>query len=200
MGAWNVYAALYGTPEQVEVNWNIVKSAVEASGKGQLITEEEAGDTEPFKYRAQLMRGDMTLQEFGLYRWRGGGGSMWFAPVSQAKGSETKAQMELAETILNEYGLDYVGEFVVGMRDMHHIVDVLFDRTNPEETAAAHECFGRLLTEFGNRGYAVYRVNTGFMEQAAQLYGQVKRNVDQTLKRALDPNGIIAPGKSGINI
>jgi len=28
----------------------------------------------------------------------------------------------------------------------------------------------------------------------------VKRDVDQTLKRALDPNGIIAPGKSGIFI
>jgi len=87
VGAWNVYAALYGTPEQIEVNWNIIKSAVEKSGKGRFITEEEAGNTEPFKYRAQLMRGDMTLQEFGLYRWRGGGGSMWFAPVSQAKGS-----------------------------------------------------------------------------------------------------------------
>lgn len=200
VGAWNVYAALYGTQEQIDVNWNIIKAAVEKSGKGTFITEEEAGNTEPFKYRAQLMRGDMTLQEFGLYRWRGGGGSMWFAPVSQAKGSETKAQMELAESILNEYGLDYVGEFIVGMRDMHHVVDVLFDRSNPEETKRAHECFGKLLSEFGKRGYAVYRVNTGFMDEAAELYGPVKRNVDQRLKRALDPNGIIAPGKSGIFI
>ncbi len=198
MGAWNVYAALYGTPEQVEVNWNIVKQAVEATGKGRIITEEEAGETEPFKYRAELMKGDMTLQEFGLYRWRGGGGSMWFAPVSQAKGSETKAQMDLAQDILNEYGLDYVAEFIVGMRDMHHIVDVLYDRSNPEEQKRADECFGKLLSEFGKRGYAVYRVNTGFMEETAELYGDVKRDVDQRIKRALDPNGIIAPGKSGI--
>jgi len=92
------------------------------------------------------------------------------------------------------------GEFIVGMRDMHHIVDVLFDRSDPAETARAHECFGKLLSEFGKRGYAVYRVNTGFMEQTADLYGPVKRHVDQALKRALDPNGIIAPGKSGIRI
>jgi 4-cresol dehydrogenase (hydroxylating) len=200
VGAWNVYAALYGTPEQIDVNWNIIKGAVDRLGKGRFITEAEAGDTEPFRYRAQLMRGDMTLQEFGLYRWRGGGGSMWFAPVSQAKGSETKKQVELAESILNEYGLDYVGEFIVGMRDMHHVIDVLFDKSDPEETRKANECFGKLLSEFGKRGYAVYRVNTGFMEQAAELYGPVKRSVDQTLKRALDPNGIIAPGKSGIFI
>ena len=200
IGAWNVYAALYGTPEQIEVNWAIVKNAVEASGKGRIITQEEAGDTEPFKYRAALMKGDMTLQEFGLYRWRGGGGSMWFAPVSVAKGSETVAQMNLAKAILNEHGLDYVAEFIVGMRDLHHVVDVLFDRSDPEETQRAHACFSKLLTEFGKRGYAVYRVNTAFMDQAADLYGPTKRAIDQKIKRALDPNGILAPGKSGIDI
>jgi len=198
LGAWNVYAALYGTPEQIEANWNIIQGAIKRLGKGRFVTEAEAGDTEPFRYRAQLMRGDMTLQEFGLYRWRGGGGSMWFAPVSQAKGAETRKQVELAESILSEYGLDYVGEFIVGMRDMHHLIDVLFDKGNPEETSMANECFGKLLSEFGKRGYAVYRVNTGFMDQTAELYGPVKRSVDQKLKRALDPNGIIAPGKSGI--
>lgn len=88
-GAWNVYAALYGTPEQVEVNWKIVNDAVKALGKGEIFTEEDMGEVEPFKYRAALMRGGMSLQEFGLYRWRGGRGSMWFAPVTVAKGSET---------------------------------------------------------------------------------------------------------------
>ncbi len=200
IGAWNVYAALYGTQEQVDVNFAILRQALEASGKGRLITEEEAGNTEPFAYRAKLMRGDMTLQEFGLYRWRGGGGSMWFAPVSVAKGSETITQVNLAKEILNRHGFDYVAEFVVGMRDLHHIIDVLFNRNDPAEMAAAHTCFAELLSEFGKRGYAVYRVNTAFMDEAADLYGPVKRRVDQALKRALDPNGILAPGKSGITI
>lgn len=200
LGAWNVYAALYGTQEQVDVNWNIIQQAVNAAGGGTFITEEEAGGTEPFTYRAKLMRGDMTLQEFGLYNWRGGGGSMWFAPVCAARGDETIQQTQLAKQILGKYGFDYVAEYIVGMRDMHHIIDLLFDRTNPDETAAAGACFGELLTEFGRRGYAVYRVNTDFMDQAADLYGPVKRKVDQVLKRALDPNGILAPGKSGIRI
>ena len=200
LGAWNVYAALYGTKEQVEVNWQIITGAIKASGKGTIITEEEAGETQPFNYRAKLMRGDMTMQEFGLYRWRGGGGSMWFAPVTAAKGSETVEQTRLAKEILGEYGLDYVAEYIVGMRDMHHIIDVLYDRSDPEEMKRAHECFGKLLSEFGKRGYAVYRVNTAFMDQTADLYGPVKRKIDQTLKRALDPNGILAPGKSGIRI
>jgi hypothetical protein len=61
----------------------------------------------------------MTMAEFGLYNWRGGG-SMWFAPVSQARGSETLKQVELATRILNAHGLDCVGEFIVTQRAMHH--------------------------------------------------------------------------------
>ena len=200
LGAWNVYCALYGTPEQVEVNFNIVKGALKKLGKGRLITQEEAGDTQPFKYRSQLMSGVPNLQEFGLYNWRGGGGSMWFAPVSQARGSECDAQYGLAKQILNKHGLDYVGEFIVGWRDMHHVIDVLYDRSSPEETQRANACFNELLDEFEKRGYAVYRVNTAFQERVAQSYGPVKRKLEQTLKRALDPNGILAPGKCGIDI
>lgn len=200
LGAWNVYAALYGTKEQVEVNFKIVQDALKALGKGRLITEETAGNTQPFKYRAQLMSGVPNLQEFGLYNWRGGGGSMWFAPVSQARGSECDKQKSLAKKILNKHGLDYVGEFIVGWRDMHHVIDVLYDRSSEEETKRANACFNELLDEFEKEGYAVYRVNTAFQERVAQSYGTVKRDVERKIKRALDPNGILAPGKSGINI
>ena len=200
LGAWNVYAALYGSPEQVEVNWKIVTETLRKAGKGKIITQEQAGDTQPFKYRSQLMSGIPNLQEFGLYNWRGGGGSMWFAPVSQARGSECEKQMRLAKRILNKHGLDYVGEFIVGWRDMHHVIDVLYDRTSEEETQRANTCFAELLDEFEKEGYAVYRVNTAFQERVAKSYGPVKRDVERKIKRALDPNGILAPGKSGIRI
>lgn len=200
IGAWTAYAALYGSKEQVAVNWDIVTRAVKQSGVGQIVTEEEAGDDPAFRYRADLMRGNMTITEFGLYNWRGGGGSMWFAPVAQARGSETLKQMKLATQILNKYGFDYVGEFIVGQRALHHIVDVLFDRTIEEEMKRAHDCFAELLRAFAAEGYAVYRVNNVYMDQVAEVYGPVQRNVNQTLKRALDPQGIFAPGKSGIRI
>jgi 4-cresol dehydrogenase (hydroxylating) len=36
------------------------------------------------------------------------------------------------------------------------------------------------------------------MELVAQQYGQVNRDFNKLLKNAIDPNGVIAPGKSGI--
>ncbi|HEY8385535.1 MAG TPA: FAD-dependent oxidoreductase [Porticoccaceae bacterium] len=200
MGAWNLYAALYGTQEQVDVNWKIVTDAFARLGRGRIVTQEEAGDRQPFKYRAELMAGIPNLQEFGLYNWRGGGGSMWFAPVSEARGSECKKQAEMAKRILHKHGLDYVAEFIVAPRDMHHVVDVLYDRTNPDETARADACFNELLDEFEKEGYAVYRVNTRFQERVARSYGQVKRDVEHAIKGALDPNNILSPGRCGIDL
>ena len=198
LGAWNVYAALYGSPDQIEVNWNIVKAFFSKHKKAEILTEKELGNDPVFQYRAALMQGKPTLTEFGLYNWRGGGGSIWFSPVSQAMGSETMKQMDMAKRIMGKHGLDYVGEFIVGWRDMHHIIDVLFDKTKPEEVAAAHACFTELLAEFSKAGYGTYRTNTAFMDKVADTYGPVQRKVFQRLKRALDPNGILAPGKSGI--
>jgi 4-cresol dehydrogenase (hydroxylating) len=198
LGIWNVYAALYGTEEQIALSWKIVTQAFGRSGKGRILTQEDVGGDRAFAYRAALMRGDMNLQEFSLYNWRGGGGSMWFAPVSQARGSETLKQMSLTKQILAKHGLDYSGEFIVGMRDMHHIVDVLYDKTDPAQEKAAYECFDELLTVFSAQGYGTYRVNTAFMDKVAHTYGPVQRQVHKTLKKALDPNGILAPGKSGI--
>jgi 4-cresol dehydrogenase (hydroxylating) len=200
LGIWNVYAALYGTQEQVDVNWKIVTQAFGKSGRAKILNEQEAADDPAFEYRAKLMRGDMTLTEFSLYNWRGGGGSMWFAPVSQARGSETLKQMSLTKQILARHGLDYSGEFIVGMRDMHHVVDVLYDKTNPEQMKAAYSCFDELLTTFSAQGYGIYRVNTEFMDKVADTYGPIQRKINKTLKKALDPNGILAPGKSGIRL
>jgi len=198
LGAWNVYAALYGSPEQIEVNWQIINAFFKKHPKCRITTEKEEAGNPVFEYRADLMRGKPNLTEFGLYNWRGGGGSMWFSPVSQAMGSETLKQMEMAKRILGKHGLDYVGEFIVGWRDMHHIIDVLFDKTNPEEVKAANTCFGELLDAFSKAGYGTYRTNTHFMDKVADTYGPVQHKVFQKLKKALDPNGILAPGKSGI--
>lgn len=202
VGAWNFYAALYGSPEQVALNWKYVSGAFKAKfGKDvEIITEKEAVDDPIFEYRKQLMMGGSTLQEFGLYNWRGGGGSMWFAPVAAARPSECDKQMRIATDILNKHGFDYVSEFIVGWREMHHIIDLLYDRTQPDEMHKAYQCFDELLKVFTKNGYGTYRTNIAFMEKVADTYGPEMRKIHRTLKMALDPNNILAPGKSGINL
>jgi 4-cresol dehydrogenase (hydroxylating) len=196
--AWTVYGAFYGTQEQIDLNWRIGQDALRASGRGKMIPFTELDESFPFHYVADLMRGKPSLREFKRLNWRGGGGFMPFSPVCQARGSETLKQMSMAQRIMDKHGLDYHPEFVVGRCDMHHIIGLVWDRSEPEENAAAKVCFSELLEEFSAAGYGTYRVNTAFMDRTAELYGPVKRAVNRSIKNALDPNGILAPGKSGI--
>jgi 4-cresol dehydrogenase (hydroxylating) len=82
---------------------------------------------------------------------------------------------------------------------MHHLIDVLFDRTDLEEMKAAYTCFDELLDEFAKQGYGVYRVNPEFMDKVADSFGPVQHATNKTLKRALDSNNILALGRSGID-
>ena len=62
----------------------------------------------------------------------------------------------------------------------------------------ARSCYSELLDDFAREGYGVYCTNIDFMDKVAKLYGPVKASVNRKIKKALDPNGILAPGKSGI--
>lgn len=198
LGMWNTYIALYGTEGMIAENEKIIRAAF-AAIDGEVLTQAEVGDNPWFHHHATLMQGGLNLDEIGLARWRGaGGGLAWFAPVAPAKGSETQGQVELAKQILGKYGFDYTAAFAIGSRELHHIIALLYDKADPAEEKRADDCYRELVTGFGEKGWASYRTGVHAMDLVAEQYGKVNRAFNAKLKDALDPNHIIAPGKSGI--
>ena len=198
LGMWNTYIALYGTEGMIAENEKIIRAAF-AAIDGEVLTQEEVGDNPWFHHHATLMQGGLNLDEIGLARWRGaGGGLAWFAPVAPAKGSETQGQVELAKQILGKYGFDYTAAFAIGSRELHHIIALLYDKADPAEEKRADDCYRELVTGFGEKGWASYRTGVHAMDLVAEQFGTVNRAFNAKLKDALDPNHILAPGKSGI--
>jgi len=198
LGIWGFICTLYGTEEQIAVNLKIAQEAFKSTGSQMLIEGMPEIKNTPFEHWNKNMTGQPTLTEFGLYNYRGGGGSAWFAPLVQCKGSEMLKQLALVRPVLEEFGFDHLAGLLISGRHMEHVVDILFDRNDRDELKRAHDCFAKLIDVFTAAGYGLYRTSTGFMEQAAKAYGPAQRDLNHRLKRALDPNGIIAPGKSGI--
>ena len=110
-------------------------------------------------------------------------------------------QYWLAKTRCAEYGFDYYGGFTAGTRHLHHIVATIFDRDDATQTDAAGDLLRVLISDARAAGYGQYRTHLAYMDLAAAQYdfndGALLR-LSETIKDTLDPDGILAPGKSGI--
>ncbi|MCG2635031.1 MAG: FAD-binding oxidoreductase [Gammaproteobacteria bacterium] len=201
MGQWNVIAGLYGPQPIIDANWGVIRDAFAKIPGAKFYTGDDRPGDVSWEYRKKLMRGEPNLTEFNLMNWVGGGGHVNFSPISPTTGDDAVKQYEMIRSRAHEYGFDYMGEFAVGWREMHHIFMLMFNRTDEAETKRAYELFSLLIDEAAAEGYGEYRTNLHYMDHIAKTYGyndDALWKLHRRIKRALDPKGILSPGKQGI--
>jgi 4-cresol dehydrogenase (hydroxylating) len=102
---------------------------------------------------------------------------------------------------VEEHGFDYAGGFTTFPRHAIALALVSFDKSDPSERDAVRQLFPQLITDAAAAGYAPYRAHLAFMDTIADQYdfnGHAAHDLQQTIKDAVDPNGILSPGKQGI--
>lgn len=84
---------------------------------------------------------------------------------------------------------------------MHHIVMIIYDRLDRDSRARAKSLMEELIAEGATLGMGEYRTHLAFQDQVMNTYDYnngALLKLHNTLKDALDPKGIMAPGKSGV--
>ena len=202
LGMWNFYAALYGPKPMMDNTFKVVRDALGAIPGAKFYFDEDRKGDPSWDYRVKLMRGIPNMTEFNMTNWVSGAGAhVDFSPISPTRGDDAMRQYQMIRTRANEYGFDYIGEFAVGWRDMHHVFSLTFDRSDADERRRARELFNVLIDEAAKAGYGEYRTHLAFMDKIAGTYNWndgALWKLHHKLKDALDPNGILAPGKMGI--
>lgn len=79
-------------------------------------------------------------------------------------------------------------------KSMEGVVSLAFDRRNAEQVKAAHACIQEMESRYMEQGFPPYRVGINSMHQVVSENDPFWRTVRE-LKKALDPNNIIAPGR-----
>jgi 4-cresol dehydrogenase (hydroxylating) len=124
-----------------------------------------------------------------------GCGLLWLPPVLPFIGEAVREAVGLAEPIFSRYGFDFFVTFsTVTERALSAVMTIAYDKDSPEETEAAKACYDDLLAAMLRAGFPPYRLNPSSMQTLASTTSAYWQTVAD-LKGALDPAGIMAPGR-----
>ena len=206
LGRWTGRMALYGDEVVVDHRFAKIKEAFERIPGAEVWGSKCAPEDIPtLEHPVDRIQGGVPNLDLNtMTGWYGGeeGGHIGFSPVAPLTGHDATALRDLLRGMIEEAGLDYIAALLaVSARSFVHITMVIFDTKSEEQTRAAYDVSKRLVREAAKRGYGEYRAHLDFMDLASDQYsfgGHVYRRFCETIKDALDPNGILSPGKQGI--
>ncbi|WAO91401.1 FAD-binding PCMH-type domain-containing protein [Fusarium falciforme] len=81
------------------------------------------------------------------------------------------------------------------------VQEYVFNKSSTKDRESGRKVVKALLTEAEKDGFANYRSHVQHMDAVQKLYGfngHIYRRFVETLKAAVDPNGLLSPGKQGI--
>jgi 4-cresol dehydrogenase (hydroxylating) len=136
--------------------------------------------------------------------WYGGeeGGHIGFSPVVPLKGSRGLELHRAMRATVERAGLDYTnGGIMINARSFISVIQTTFDTKDEEQARRAYDLAKTLVTEAAGMGYGEYRAHLDFMDLAANAYSfndHAYLRFVEKIKDAVDPNGILSPGKQGV--
>jgi len=199
LGWWNVSIRFYGPLDITEATARVVKKAFD---KTPVLSMEPTRWVQGDPPEGSPATGvPITFPLANANWWGGRGGHIGFSPVMPANGDVAMKEFKANYALYQEYGFDYHPSFALGERHMTNVNQVLFDRDDAEMMTRVNEFFELLVNRAHKQGYGEYRTHIEYMDTVAGTYDfndNALRRLNEKVKTALDPNGIVAPGKSGI--
>jgi 4-cresol dehydrogenase (hydroxylating) len=116
-------------------------------------------------------------------------------------GSDLVATIATSRELYARTEFPYLVGILFLNRSLLHISSLFFDTKDERQTRAAYDVYAEMAVELARLGYPVYRTNIQHMDLIADTFDwgdHAQRRLNEVLKDALDPKGILSPGKQGI--
>lgn len=136
-----------------------------------------------------------SLPKHGINPARDNCGLLWFAPIIPMTAQDVSTFRGIVEPILAKFGFDVcITLTAVNQRCFDCTLPLLYDKEDPEEVERAQACYVNLVRACQREGYIPYRHGIQSMAEETSKDDTFWK-VIHTLKMALDPEGILAPGR-----
>jgi 4-cresol dehydrogenase (hydroxylating) flavoprotein subunit len=122
-------------------------------------------------------------------------GLLWCSVISPTNGKDVKTIVDIVYETLTRYGFEpAISIIMITERSLDNVISVMYDRDIPGEDERAVQCHDELLMKLTAEGYYPYRHNIRSMKLVSGSQREYRQFLS-TIKRSLDPNNILAPGR-----
>jgi 4-cresol dehydrogenase (hydroxylating) len=130
-------------------------------------------------------------------------GHVWFSPIIPRTADALLQAQRVFYQASRELGLN-ANPFSAPLNCWHRSFIFVIGFSiykDPEKNAKTREAFRKVVKIAAEHGWGEYRTHTLFYDDVVDTYGfnnHALRRFSETLKDAIDPNGIMSPGRYGI--
>lgn len=204
LGRWNFYGAVYGPDVMRNAQKQVIEGAFsQIPGSKFFWHDKDKKSPGVLDIRANTLKGIPSTDELKWVDWVPNGSHLFFSPISEITGEVANEQYSITKDYVMKAGFDFIATFTIGMREMHHIVCLVFDRKDAKQREKMHNLIRKLIEVCAEKGWGEYRTHLALMDQIADTYSwndHALLKFSERLKDAIDPNGILAPGKVSVRI
>ncbi len=211
---WGCNLEFYGPAKVIAAQWEHAKEKLSVIEGVKF--KEDFKTTLPLT-PAQQAKAD-SLASFGIpslaafeygarsaYNKEGSRGHVWLSPVVPRTGAELLKCQTVFADVAREVGLDlHIGPATLPFPSFRRSFVFLFGihvEADPKVNRANREKIRRAIKLFAEHGWTEYRAAPAFQDDVMATYSfnnHALRRFHETLKDAVDPNGILAAGRYGI--
>jgi len=203
VGAWSCRSAVWGDTDIAELKIAKIRTAWLEIPSARFLHERTYAPHEYGEFvlaHEKIQAGQPTLKAIEITPDHVG--HVGFSPVVPMDGAQVRFVIDELRRRIIGAGVNFSGGIMItGERAAVVVCGMQFDITDPASVRNAMELAKSLVTDLGGMGYGEYRAHLDFMDLAQQQYGfndNAYRRFVESIKDAVDPKGIISPGRHGI--
>lgn len=199
---WILHGTIYGEKGVCNTLCQVIKEAfsqVEGAKFNfpEQIQEEQSALHVPSKQPRETIK----IGEPEWTKWVPNGPQVFFRLTSKVSGEIAYAQLSVTKKRIEDAEFDFMGAFTIDERHMHYVVYIVYERHDSDSYRRLHKLIRTLVDDCEKNGWTEYWSYGALMDQIAatrDVPDDALAKINAAIKDAVDPAGIMEPGRNGV--